>query len=200
MTEFKMTLDELRGTKDGWAERVTPFDSNQNWKEHQERYTWAKDFVFGNVLDFACGTGYGSHILAQNEKVNKVFGFDLSEKAILFAAATNKNEKIKFERCNLGHTKLTGECDCIVAFECLDHIYQDLHERIMQLLLHTQRLIFSAAINHPCPFHVSVWTAENVEKIRKDYKVITEFSQREGNIVNMVIEINSERFTSKVYT
>lgn len=55
-------------------------------KRHKARYDWARDRIRShvskalNTLDFACGTGYGSEILAAVTK--NYIGCDVSEKAI----------------------------------------------------------------------------------------------------------------------
>ncbi|NKB43956.1 MAG: hypothetical protein GKS03_06710 [Alphaproteobacteria bacterium] len=39
-------------------------------RRHVERYAVARQFVYGTVVDLACGCGYGTHILAKNPDVN----------------------------------------------------------------------------------------------------------------------------------
>ena len=64
--------------------------------EHMNRYIFAKSLVNDkNVLDAACGTGYGSAILA--ERAQKVFGIDISKEAILYAKSNYQMKNLKFK-------------------------------------------------------------------------------------------------------
>ena len=68
-------------------ERFYPDDFMPPWVryQHLERYRWAAKFVAGKrVLDVACGTGYGTAILA-NAGATQVDGFDCSPEAVAFA-------------------------------------------------------------------------------------------------------------------
>ena len=51
-------------------------------KSHYRRYEFAKTHIIENGLsgDFACGTGYGSAMIAENSKL--VIGADIDEKVI----------------------------------------------------------------------------------------------------------------------
>ena len=65
--------------------------------EHLERYKFASRFSDGKiVLDIACGTGYGSHILSSNCK--EVYGVDISEESINYANNRFHNYNLKFIR------------------------------------------------------------------------------------------------------
>ncbi|SFA94335.1 hypothetical protein SAMN04488072_10457 [Lentibacillus halodurans] len=61
--------------------------TNELLIEHVARYPFASEYVYGLVLDFASGTGYGTHILAKKGKgcVDKVVGIDLDWKAVNYA-------------------------------------------------------------------------------------------------------------------
>ena len=37
-----------------------------------ERYMYVRQFVYGNVLDIACGEGYGSYLMSKNPDVLKI--------------------------------------------------------------------------------------------------------------------------------
>ena len=57
-------------------------DDATHWLCIFNRYEFAKKYVKGKiVVDAACGSGYGSVILAQNHP-QKIYAFDLSEEAI----------------------------------------------------------------------------------------------------------------------
>jgi 2-polyprenyl-3-methyl-5-hydroxy-6-metoxy-1,4-benzoquinol methylase len=99
---------------------------NQNdpwWGEHVHRYNEALRFVIDadSILDIACGTGFGSDILAQHTG-GMVIGGDIAADTIQECAANWKRENLKFEI--LDGTKLPyseNYFDKIVSFETIEH-------------------------------------------------------------------------------
>lgn len=86
-------------------------------EEHLFRYEWAKPVCVGkSVLDYGCGSGYGSHLLS--EIATHVTGYDISTEALKWA------EYYVESRNNLEYTnQLPDEVfDCIVCFECIEHV------------------------------------------------------------------------------
>ena len=91
--------------------------------EHWHRYMFASYFTKNcNVLDIACGEGYGSAYLSKNAK--EVIGVDISPETVEWAKKTYINHNLKF---------ITGSCemipvdgknifDVIVSFETIEHI------------------------------------------------------------------------------
>lgn len=91
--------------------------------EHEDRYLFASDLIHGNVLDLACGIGYGSKILFQASTIKSYTGVDVSSDAIKYAKENYHNEKTTF----LNESGLTIEFeqnsfDNIISFETLEHI------------------------------------------------------------------------------
>ena len=67
------------------VERVVP--GTRSWElygyEHLQRYLFVKEFIKDkNVLDAACGSGYGSYFMATEGNAKSVTGIDISETAI----------------------------------------------------------------------------------------------------------------------
>ena len=109
--------DELPWT----GERLVPTLRGDIILEHLHRYAFASEMAGGrDVLDIACGEGYGSNLLATRART--VVGVDISEEATRHA--TNK-----YARANLNF--VTGNCiaiplpaasvDMVVSFETIEH-------------------------------------------------------------------------------
>ena len=96
------------------------------WKlteyEHIPRYSFARQFATdAHVLDFGCGTGYGSASLA--EVAQSVTGLDISEEAIQWARVVHKRRRLKFEqRADLGRGLPSRSFDLITCFEMIEHV------------------------------------------------------------------------------
>jgi 2-polyprenyl-3-methyl-5-hydroxy-6-metoxy-1,4-benzoquinol methylase len=95
---------------------------NLDIKKHLIRYNFANLFVKENaeVLDAACGVGYGTKILSQ--KAKNVIGIDYSKAAIKFADKNYKNNKINFFESNILNFDYKKRFDTIVSLETLEHL------------------------------------------------------------------------------
>lgn len=92
-------------------------------KSHYRRYEFAKNLIpFGSCCgDFACGTGYGSVILA--EKAAKVIGIDINPKIISAIQERYQNvQNVEFIQANLLDLQYESFFDIIVSFETIEHL------------------------------------------------------------------------------
>ena len=114
------------------GERLVTSVANETTVEHLHRYGLAIDLCGDKVvLDIASGEGYGSSLLAR--KASRVYGVDISSKAVEHAKRKYKAPNLKF---------LQGRADAIpvadqkievaVSFETLEH--HDLHDEMMREL------------------------------------------------------------------
>jgi len=107
--------------------------------EHLARYRFAAQFVSGkDVGDIACGTGYGSLMLAR-AGAKSVHGVDFSEDAIEYCNQQNDLANVVFTTGDAQN--LTGIADCqfdlVVSFETIEHLpsmdaYLDEMSRILR--------------------------------------------------------------------
>jgi ubiquinone/menaquinone biosynthesis C-methylase UbiE len=92
--------------------------------EHLERYKFALKKVpdGGVVVDAACGTGYGSEMLA--EKAGKVIGLEINDHALQWARTHHQKRNIEYKIANLNEQlPVSSEsCDAVASFETLEHI------------------------------------------------------------------------------
>jgi len=90
--------------------------------DHVERYRFAAQFVPGKrVLDLACGTGYGSRILA-DAGAKEVMGVDLSEEVVSYARKTFGMERVTFAMGDICTFKTAQPFDVITCFETIEHV------------------------------------------------------------------------------
>lgn len=106
-------------------ERIDPFLREDRLSlDHVLRYYWAVDFIEGKrVADVACGTGFGTTILAHGNAA-EVIGIDASEEAIQACREAWDHPAIRFRSgdiANLSHI-LDKPCDRVVCFETLEHL------------------------------------------------------------------------------
>jgi 2-polyprenyl-3-methyl-5-hydroxy-6-metoxy-1,4-benzoquinol methylase len=105
---------------------------------HLGRYHWAtrvlKDAKAGAILDVACGSGYGSFILAKALPNHQVMGADYDPRAIAHAVANYGNvPNLTYRTFDLETWRLletgqsAGRFNYIVSFDTIEHL---LHREI----------------------------------------------------------------------
>lgn len=95
-------------------------------KSHYKRYEYALGIIKPNDIcgDFACGTGYGSNMLAQ--KAKKVIGADINDEVISAIQKRYETVKnVKFIKADLLNMTLENEFDIIVSFETIEHFAEE---------------------------------------------------------------------------
>jgi cyclopropane fatty-acyl-phospholipid synthase-like methyltransferase len=95
---------------------------DENEKCHLKRYQFASTYITpaDTVADFACGTGYGSALLA--EKAARVVGVDIDQKVIASISEKYKDtSNLSFINTDLLQIDFKDHFDCIVSFETIEH-------------------------------------------------------------------------------
>ena len=96
-------------------------------EEHLARYRYASQFTKGaSVIDAACGSGYGSLLLAENG-AREVIGVDISEDAIATAKRKYLLPSGKFVALDVEKLSQLGKgiADVVVSFETIEHVSDD---------------------------------------------------------------------------
>ena len=156
--------------------------------EHLPRYVFAKTMAEGaRVLDFGCGTGYGTAILA--ESAQSVLGVDIDTSALQWASENHLSPKLKFEqRSDLGEGLPKESFDIITCFEVIEHVdgptQMDLVRSLSRLLAPNGKLIISTpnpevtANYGENPYHLREMTQEQFEELLSpDFKYVRIFQQ-----------------------
>ncbi|MHB8138206.1 MAG: class I SAM-dependent methyltransferase [Smithellaceae bacterium] len=92
-------------------------------KSHYKRYVFAKQYVQQGMVcgDFACGSGYGSAMLAQ--AAGKVTGVDIKQHVVdAVSERYSKLHNVEFVCHDLRHITFDNVYDLIVSFETIEHV------------------------------------------------------------------------------
>jgi SAM-dependent methyltransferase len=138
--------------------------------EHYARYAWAATLVRGEVLDVACGTGYGTRLLERRARVS---GVDRDEEAIELARSRAAGSFVVAEIPPIPFAD--NAFDFVVCFETVEHIADD--ERFVreirrvlrpggQLLISTPNKDVSSPDGIPInPWHVREYTLASLTEL-----------------------------------
>lgn len=123
---------------------------------HLQRYAFAAKYCWQrDVVDLACGTGYGSYLLSMVSK--SVHGVDIDTEAISFAFSTFKAPNLRYGLDDITLGFPVGEV--YTAFECLEHLNEPL--RVFDLAHGT--LIYSIPVEDGSRFHKRAYTVADIE-------------------------------------
>lgn len=102
-----------------------PVDSDIEAAIHFARYAIARSLVSGKrVLDFACGEGYGSHLLKEAGAAH-VVGADVSEESVAKADKMFGRVGLEFKQLDaakIGEIFRDGEFDVVISVETIEHL------------------------------------------------------------------------------
>lgn len=94
--------------------------------DHRKRYLFAAQQITKPntiVIDAACGVGYGSFILAQNENIANIYALDISQEALTHAQEHFNHPKIEHTLVNLETQILQVPlADYFISFETIEHL------------------------------------------------------------------------------
>ncbi|WP_156291517.1 class I SAM-dependent methyltransferase [Oceanobacillus salinisoli] len=180
------------------GERVIPEKmkiTNGLLLEHIARYHFAANYAHGRVLDFACGSGYGSQIIAKQRKkfITELIGIDYNEDAIKYAKHKYHHPLATYLEGDVTDQSLPeklGQFDVILSFETIEHIAEEekFLSNIYRLLKPNGILILSTpfgkgrGIPSGQEFHVHQLTVKEFKDLFTAYS-FTEFYYQNGVLI-----------------
>lgn len=124
-------------------------------QEHLRRYAAVRRFIYGRVLDFACGCGYGTYLLSNNPEVVEIIGVDKDADSIKWAKQEYEGGTCKFICEDI--RKLEGKFDTLVSLETIEHFADDkIYSEIIKNYSLSQIILSypNKKSTHFNPFHV----------------------------------------------
>lgn len=174
------------------GERVLLEDRDELVRSHVERYEFAVRFVspHARVLDCACGTGYGSALLADHAKL--VIGMDISPVAVAYCEAHHRKPNLSFREGSAEAIDVpSASVDLFVSIETIEHVSHP--ERLVaeakrvlrpggRFLVSTPNRIVTGlqrGERPQNPFHLFEWSLSELDQcLRQHFSTIRYFGQR----------------------
>jgi SAM-dependent methyltransferase len=162
------------------GERIVPGAANceptfaqKMYQEHLARYAFAAQLTPGcEVLDVACGVGYGSQWLAKSG-AKSVLGIDIAEDAIEHARKHYFHPAVTYKVLDALALDLQSEFDVVTCFEFIEHV--DEQEKVLDAIKRALRPDGKLIISTPRPlsdkrtdFHVHELKFEELRQMLSD--------------------------------
>ncbi|MCC6181895.1 MAG: hypothetical protein B6D44_00550 [Ignavibacteriales bacterium UTCHB2] len=196
--------------KSDWTgERLETNIFNQNTLEHLHRYSIALNLVQDKtILDIACGTGYGTNILASRAKA--IVGIDVDEKTIEQARYNYRKGNIEFKAGSITSIPYKDNYfDVVVSFETVEHIEN--HELMMSeikrvlkadgilIMSSPDKLYYSDIPNYKNVFHLNELYENNFKELIEKYFNNVMFAYQSSGYFSIIIP-DKEKFVFEAFT
>jgi len=172
------------------GERYVPTEAGEIRHEHLHRYAWCARLVENkDVLDIACGEGYGSAMLAKHAR--SVNGVDIADSAIQHARKTYHDIRgLEFKVGDAAQIPLDDDSvDVVVSFETIEH--HDRHREMISeirrvlrrdgllIISSPNRTVYSELAGHHNEFHVKELDFGEFDAVLKEqFADVSYFGQR----------------------
>lgn len=190
-----------------------PKIDSQIENEHRHRYKIAADYVKGKyVLDAACGSGYGTEILA--EVAQAVIGIDYSAEVIEYCRSKNEKENATFIQMSVIKLSFPDNYfDVVVSFETLEHL--SLHQQplfmkeVKRVLKQDGLFIVSSpdkvvweywANEGPNKFHLGEICRDDFERLLKQFFCQTYICAQDYVAASIVLGEDNVEFSKLIYS
>lgn len=189
-------------------ERVVPGKTHVfNVMKHLVRYTLALQYADGKrVVDAACGSGYGTHLLGQ--VAQEVVGWDIDQKTIDYAREQYGRKNTAFYVANLEHlpslSLIGGQktYDTLVCFETLEHL-QDPQGFLRRMKSHVKgHIVASVPLNEPDGFnehHVHRYNLQSAQTLFTDFRKTGECIQHDITFFEITSPVKDQLFSYYIF-
>ena len=173
---------------------------------HINRYKFAASYILqGITLDFACGSGYGSHLLTTESKKNiEIIAADKNAQVIKYAESRYNHPKIRFivsdDQQISSHVPALNN---IVCLETIEHLPdpRSFTEKIAKNLIKGGRFIASVPVTiskDANPFHLHDFTIQQFKSLfpKSDFVQLDEFLQVQHFRLTSVFMKKEKRMSS----
>lgn len=174
----------------GWTgERFIPGVGGRVEVEHLHRYAFALRLAQDkDVLDMACGEGYGTHLLSGVARL--AAGVDVSNEAIGHAVQTYRGANLEFRCGSCSDIPYPDQSfDLVVSFETIEH--HDQHQEMMGeikrvlrqggclLISSPDKLHYSTIPGHSNAFHVKeLYENEFIQLLESNFSQVMIYGQK----------------------
>ena len=173
---------------------------------HLNRYKFAAEHIIdGSTLDFACGSGYGSHLLVtESNKIIEIIGADRNEDIIKYASSRYNHPNIHFTVSDdLQIVSRVPLLSNIICLETIEHLPdpKTFIERISSKLINGGRFIASVPVTFSKdanPYHLHDFTIREFKSLfpQNQFRQIGELLQVQHFSLRSIFLKKEKRMTT----
>ncbi|MBX9780723.1 MAG: class I SAM-dependent methyltransferase [Chitinophagaceae bacterium] len=167
-------------------------------QEHLRRYAAIRRFIYGRVLDFACGCGYGTYLLSKSPEISNVIGIDKDAESIEWASKEFSSSKSTF--LSIDVTDFTEKINTLVSLETIEHFdSNDIYNTVLENC-EVDNFILSypnKKSTHFNKFHLRDLTKQEVLSSFENYILYHTFSM--GDVDFLLFIRNKHGMPSHIY-
>ena len=184
-THQQISINKMKFT----GERYVPAEQGKIRLEHYHRYGIVQDIVNQkDVLDLACGEGYGSSFMA--DVARSVVGVDISDEAVQNASTVYSKANLTFQQGSaIALDFANASFDVVVSFETIEHLAEQAEmlaeiRRVLRpngllVISSPNRPIYSEESGEHNEFHVKELDFNEFDELLKvQFPAIKYFGQR----------------------
>jgi 2-polyprenyl-3-methyl-5-hydroxy-6-metoxy-1,4-benzoquinol methylase len=140
--------------------------SRRFFQLHYDRYQTANYVSEKQVLDIACGAGYGSQILSQ-AGAKSVTGVDVCSQTVDYAQKNYQSPSVTFVCADAEEFTWPESFDVVISFETIEHLHQPAKflDRLHNLLVPGGYLLLSVPLgetSHFDPYHLHAFSEDEI--------------------------------------
>ena len=176
---YRIALAQSESAQSFSGERFVPGVSGEMELEHLHRYLFAAHLAAGaEVVDIACGEGYGSYMLAQ--RARSVVGIDIDRHTVAQARERYERPNLSFKEGTCAALPLPpASADMVISFETIEHIRAQEEfiaevRRVLRpggtlVLSSPERELYNSYRREPNQFHLKELSRDELDALLKKY-------------------------------
>ena len=196
---FPMQLEKTHS-----LERIYPIEMNPESQNdldsieiHTSRYDFAsRNLVGSEILDMACGCGFGTAQMAKDHPDKQFTGIDIDPMAIEYANSHYRLPNLKYV-CADAMTYDAARYDSIVSLETIEHLPRpkEFIQNLSCLVNSNGRIIASVPVTPTCdgnPHHLHDFTVRSFKKLFSNvgFSMTDEFKQVQNWVMDDAFSSN----------
>jgi SAM-dependent methyltransferase len=168
---------------------------------HLARYRFAAEHARpGRLLDLACGVGYGTRLVAdQQTAIASALGVDLASEAVAYARSHYADERVRYLEADGMQFEDAEGFDTIISLETVEHVPEPeaFFARLVGMLRPGGMLISSVPVTPSVdlnPHHLTDWTRQGFRRMGAGHGLVERAELEQVQHLNPLELVTGRRF------
>ena len=169
------------------VDEIEDYEHKIRMQKRIERYSLARRFAWGNVLDVACGVGYGSYLISKNPDVKSVTGADYNEDAIEWAKKEFASDNVHFLKASI--QEIETSFNFLISLETIEHLENpwDIAALMNRCAIDEGILSFPLRkTTHYNGYHLWDLSESDIEHIFSEFEILESWPELDSRFVRLM--------------